>query len=122
MVIHGDAAVCGQGIVYESLQMQDLIDYTSGGIVHVVENNQIGFTTLPTDQRSTLYCTDIAKTTQCPVFHVNADEPELVDKVMKLALDFRMAFNKDVFVDIVGYRRYGHNELDQPAFTQPLMY
>ncbi|CAD8094539.1 unnamed protein product [Paramecium sonneborni] len=122
VVIHGDAAVSGQGIVYESLQMADLEGYKSGGIIHVVSNNQIGFTTVPKDSRSGLYCTDIAHAIQAPVIHVNADEPELVDKVFKIATEYRYKFKRDIFIDLVGYRRYGHNEQDQPKFTQPIMY
>lgn len=109
-------------IVYETYQFQDLKSYTSGGIIHIITNNQVGFTTVPRDGRSGLYCTDIAKTIAAPIFHVNADTPEMVDKVIKLAFEYRQKFNKDVVVDLVGYRRYGHNELDQPSFTQPLMY
>lgn len=122
VLIHGDAALAGQGVVYESLQFQDLRGYSCGGIIHVVINNQIGFTTTPREARSSLYCTDIAKAIGAPIFHVNGDDPVAVDTVMRQAFDFRNKYKKDVFVDIVGYRRYGHNELDQPFFTQPLMY
>ncbi|KRX01709.1 hypothetical protein PPERSA_01579 [Pseudocohnilembus persalinus] len=122
ILIHGDAALAGQGVVYESLQFQDLDAYKVGGIVHVVVNNQIGFTTVPQQNRTSLYCTDVAETVQAPIFHVNAEYPEEVDRVMKLALAFRQKFKKDVFVDVIGYRKHGHNELDQPMFTQPLMY
>ncbi|EGR28489.1 hypothetical protein IMG5_174430 [Ichthyophthirius multifiliis] len=121
VLIHGDAAFSGQGIVYESIQMHDLKDYDNGGIIHIVVNNQIGFTTYPGDSRSTLYCTDIAETVQAPIFHVNADEPESVDAIIRLAMDYRHKFKKDVVVDIIGYRKFGHNELDQPAYTQPQM-
>lgn len=109
-------------MVYESIQFSELHKYTTHGIIHVVINNQIGFTTLPKDSRSGLYCSEIAKSLDSPIFHVNADEPEKVDAIMKLAFAYRQKFKKDVFVDIIGYRRYGHNELDQPGFTQPLMY
>eukprot|EP01015_Nassula_variabilis_P005669 TRINITY_DN1420_c0_g1_i8.p1 TRINITY_DN1420_c0_g1~~TRINITY_DN1420_c0_g1_i8.p1 ORF type:complete len:929 (-),score=201.79 TRINITY_DN1420_c0_g1_i8:61-2847(-) len=122
VVIHGDAAFAGQGIVYETLQFQDLKQYSVGGTIHVVFNNQIGFTTVPRQSRSGIHCTDIMKTTDSPVIHVNADFPELVDKAFELALDYRMKFQKDVAINVVGYRRFGHNELDQPSFTQPLMY
>lgn len=122
MVIHGDAAVAGQGIVYECLQMSYLKHYQTFGVIHIVANNQIGFTTTPAEARTGLYCTDVAKSIQAPIIHVNADEPELVDAVMKLAIKYREKFHKDIFIDIIGYRRYGHNEQDQPAFTQPMMY
>lgn len=109
IIIHGDAAVAGQGVVYESIEMQDLKDYTTGGIIHIVMNNQIGFTTDPHQARSTYYCTEVAKVVGAPVFHVNADEPHLVDKCMEIAYEYRHKFNKDIFIDIVGYRKYGHN-------------
>jgi len=102
--------------------MQDLHDYTTGGIIHVVVNNQIGFTTSPNGSRSTEHPTQIACTVQSPIFHVNGNEPDLVDQIMRLALEYRLKFKKDVFVNVIGYRKYGHNELDQPMFTQPLMY
>jgi len=121
-VIHGDAAIAGQGIVWESLGFQDLVDYSTGGIIHIVLNNQIGFTTNPNQSRSSYYCTEIAKAVDSPVIHVNADEPDILDKCMKIAVRYRQKFKKDIFIDIVGYRRYGHNEQDQPNFTQPLMY
>lgn len=122
VLIHGDAAVAGQGVVYECLQMGYLPHYQSNGIIHIVANNQIGFTTTPAEARTGLYCTDVAKSIQAPVIHVNADEPELVHKAMHIALEYRQKFNKDIFIDIIGYRRYGHNEQDQPSFTQPMMY
>jgi 2-oxoglutarate dehydrogenase E1 component len=102
--------------------MQDLHNYTTGGIIHIVMNNQIGFTTDQYQARSTFYCTEIAKVVGAPVFHVNADEPDLVDKCMEIAYEYREKFHKDIFIDLIGYRKYGHNELDQPFFTQPLMY
>ncbi|KRX04945.1 hypothetical protein PPERSA_06579 [Pseudocohnilembus persalinus] len=120
ILIHGDSAFSGQGVVYESLQLGDLKGYTSGGIIHIVANNQIGFTTTPAEYRSGFHCTEIAKVVEAPIFHVNADHPEKVDFIMKLAVEYRQQFNSDVVVDIVGYRKFGHNELDQPAFTQPV--
>lgn len=102
--------------------MHDLKDYTCGGIIHIVMNNQVGFTTNPQDARSSFYCTEIAKVVGAPVFHVNADEPDVLDRCVKIAMKYRNKFNKDIFIDLVGYRKYGHNEQDQPSFTQPLMY
>jgi 2-oxoglutarate dehydrogenase E1 component len=122
VLIHGDAAVAGQGIVYECLQMSYLKHYQTFGVIHIVANNQIGFTTTPAEARTGLYCTDVAKSIQAPIIHVNADEPELVNSVLKMAMKYREKFHKDIFVDIIGYRRYGHNEQDQPSFTQPMMY
>ena len=122
VVVHGDAAMSGQGVVWESLGFQDLVDYSPGGIIHIVYNNQIGFTTPPKQGRSSYYCTEIAKAVDAPVIHVNADVPDILDKIMKIAVAYRQKFNKDIFIDIVGYRRYGHNEQDQPAFTQPKIY
>lgn len=121
-MIHGDAAVAGQGVVWESLGFQDLVDYSPGGIIHIVINNQIGFTTNPSQSRSSYYCTEVAKAVDAPVIHVNADKPDILDKCMKIAVEYRQKFKKDIFIDIVGYRRYGHNEQDMPNFTQPLMY
>ncbi|MGH7084406.1 MAG: thiamine pyrophosphate-dependent enzyme, partial [Acetobacteraceae bacterium] len=122
VLIHGDAAFAGQGQVYETLSMSKLIGYRTGGTVHLVVNNQIGFTTVPVHAFSGLYCTDVAKCVQSPILHVNGDDPEAVVYCARLAAEFRHEFGVDVVVDIVCYRRHGHNEADEPAFTQPLMY
>lgn len=122
ILIHGDAAVAGQGIVYEVIQMSQLDGYRTGGTLHIVINNQVGFTTNYLDARSSTYCTDVAKTTLCPVFHVNGDDIEAVVQTLDIALRYRQEYNRDVFVDLLCYRKYGHNEGDEPKFTQPKLY
>ncbi|WP_295831344.1 2-oxoglutarate dehydrogenase E1 component [uncultured Winogradskyella sp.] len=122
IVVHGDAAISGQGLVYELVQMAKLDGYKTNGTVHIVVNNQIGFTTNYLDGRSSTYCTDVGKVTLSPVLHVNSDDAESVVHAILFALDFRMQFKRDVFIDLLGYRKYGHNEGDEPKFTQPLLY
>ncbi|XP_034950534.1 2-oxoglutarate dehydrogenase, mitochondrial isoform X2 [Chelonus insularis] len=122
ILLHGDAAFCGQGVVFETIGLSDLPDYTTHGTIHIVVNNQIGFTTDPRHSRSSPYCTDVARVVNAPIFHVNSDDPEAVMHVCKIAAEWRATFHKDVVIDIVCYRRNGHNEIDEPMFTQPLMY
>jgi len=122
ILVHGDAAIAGQGIAYEIVQMAQLEGYETGGTIHIVVNNQIGFTTNYLDARSSTYCTDVGKVTLSPVLHVNSDDAEAVVHAMLFALDFRMKFKRDVFIDLLGYRKYGHNEGDEPRFTQPKLY
>lgn len=122
ILIHGDAAFAGQGVVYESMQMAHLINYKVGGTIHVIVNNQIGFTTTPNKSRSGTYCTDLARSIDAPIFHVNADSMDDVAKVFRIAAEYRQKYHNDVVIDLIGYRKHGHNELDQPSFTQPLMY
>ncbi|HEV7376976.1 MAG TPA: multifunctional oxoglutarate decarboxylase/oxoglutarate dehydrogenase thiamine pyrophosphate-binding subunit/dihydrolipoyllysine-residue succinyltransferase subunit [Pyrinomonadaceae bacterium] len=122
VLLHGDAAFAGQGIVMETLNLADLKGYRTGGTIHIIINNQIGFTTSPEQGRSTIYSTDVARMTQLPIFHVNGDDPDAAYRVLQIALDFRQEFNKDVVLDVVGFRKLGHNEADEPSYTQPLMY
>jgi 2-oxoglutarate dehydrogenase E1 component len=122
ILLHGDAAFAGQGVVAETLQLSEVNGYRAGGTIHIVVNNQIGFTTAPRFGRSTTYATDIAKMIQAPILHVNGDDPEACVRVMRLAFRYRQEFGKDIVIDLVCFRRHGHNEGDEPAYTQPLMY
>lgn len=122
VVIHGDAAIAGQGVVFEVIQMAQLPGYKTGGTIHIVINNQIGFTTNYLDARSSTYCTDVAKVTRCPVLHINGDDAEAMVYAMELAIEYRQTFHADVFIDVLSYRKYGHNEGDEPRFTQPTLY
>jgi len=122
IIVHGDAAIAGQGLPYEIVQMAGLKGYKTGGTIHIIVNNQIGFTTNYLDARTSTYCTDVGKVTLCPIFHVNSDDVEAVVHASIFALEYRMRFNQDVFIDLLGYRKYGHNEGDEPRFTQPKLY
>ena len=122
ILLHGDAAFAGQGIVYETMQMAGVKDFDTGGTLHVIVNNQIGFTTNPINSRSTPYCSDLGKAFDCPIFHVNGDDPLAVSTAFETAVEWRDKWGTDVIIDMICYRRNGHNELDQPHFTQPFLY
>ena len=122
MLVHGDAAFAGQGLVPETLQLSSLPGYRTGGTVHLIVNNQVGFTASPAEQRSTPYCTDVAKMLECPIWHVNGEDLDALARVVEIACEYRAQFASDVVIDMYCYRKYGHNENDEPAFTQPLMY
>ena len=122
VLLHGDAAFAGQGVVYETMQMARVEDFNVGGTIHVIVNNQIGFTTNPKNSRSTPYCSDLGKAFNCPIFHCNGDDPLAVSTALETAIEWRHEWGTDVIIDMICYRRNGHNELDQPAFTQPILY
>jgi 2-oxoglutarate dehydrogenase E1 component len=122
VLLHGDGSFAGQGVVYETLHLSALPNYTTGGTIHIVLNNQVAFTTDPMSGRSSQYCTDVAKALDAPIFHVNGDDVEAVVHACELAAEWRQTFHSDVVVDLVCYRRFGHNEIDEPSFTQPKMY
>src|SRR2546428_4351002 len=122
VLLHGDGAFAGQGIVMETLQLAQLKGYRTGGTIHIIINNQIGFTTSPEAGRSSIYSTDVARMTQLPIFHINGEDPEAAYRTLRIALDYRQGYKKDIVLDVVGFRKLGHNETDEPSYTQPLMY